>query len=72
MEAVVTYMIPVSVLIDTETREVVRVLQENENIFLSEPAQVFDENWVPVLDDELIEDAIDITESADWPVWDKA
>lgn len=72
MEAVVTYMVPVSVFVDTETKEVVRVLQENQNICLPDFTTVWDESWNPVQDEALIEEAIDIAENNDWPAWDQA
>jgi long-subunit acyl-CoA synthetase (AMP-forming) len=72
MEAAVQYMVPVTVFVDTETKEVVRVLQENENMFLPDIPEVWDESWQPIEDEILAEEIADIAESATWPVWDRA
>lgn len=75
MELVVQYMVPVSVFVDTETGEVVRVLQENQNIIGNDIEPVVDpsDSWTSNnIDDAAIETAIDIAESNDWPVWDQA
>ena len=73
MKVAVQYMVPVTVFIDTETEEVERVLQENENIFLPDYFDVYDvENgWTPIKDEAIIDTAVDITDG-DWPVWDRA
>ena len=74
MEAAVQYMVPVTVFVDTETKEVVRVLQENENMFLPDMPEVYDESWNPITDEITVEGVINITENnhKDWPVWDRA
>jgi hypothetical protein len=73
MEAVVTYMVPVSVFVDTETKKVVRVLQENENMFLPDVPEVYDESWQPIEDEILAEEIAQIAEAdSEWPVWDRA
>jgi hypothetical protein len=72
MKAAVTYMVPVTVFVDTETNEVVRVLQENEGIFMPYDTKVWDESWDLVKDNILAQKAIDIAENAEWPVWDVA
>jgi len=74
MKVAVTYMVPVTVFIDTETEEVERVLQENENIFLPDFADVYDvdRSWNPIIDEDIREQAFDIAEHSVWPVWDKA
>jgi len=72
MEAAVQYMVPVTVFVDTETNEVVRVLQEYENIFLPDMPDVYDESWNPIDAKGIIDNVLDIAESADWPVWDRA
>lgn len=72
MEAAVQYMVPVTVFVDTETNEVVRVLQENENMFLPDMPDVYDENWNPISAEGIIDNVLDIAETYDWPVWDRA
>jgi hypothetical protein len=73
MEAAVQFMVPVTVFVDTETKEVVRVLQENENMFLPDMPEVYDESWTPITDEILSEEIIDIAEGdSEWPVWDRA
>jgi hypothetical protein len=72
MEAAIQYMIPVTVFVDTETKEVVRVLQENENMFLPDMPEVYDESWQPIEDEILAEEIAEMAESATWPIWDKA
>ena len=74
MKIAVTYLIPTTVFIDTETKEVERVLQENENIFLPDFADVYDvdRSWNPIIDEDIREQAFDIAEHSVWPVWDKA
>lgn len=74
MKVAVQYMIPITVFVDTETNEVERVLQENENMFLPDMPDVYDveRSWNPIIDDALREQAIDITEDNDWPAWDRA
>ena len=71
MEAAVQYMVPVTVFVDTETKEVVRVLQENENIFMPDFATVWDESWTPIQDETLVEEIVEMTENAEWPVWSR-
>jgi hypothetical protein len=72
MEAAVQFMVPVTVFVDTETKEVVRVLQENENMFLPDTPDVWDESWIVIQDEALVEEAIDIAKDNDWPAWDVA
>jgi hypothetical protein len=73
MQVAIQYMIPLTVFVDTETKEVVRVLQENENMFLPDMPEVYDESWNPITDEILSEEIIDIAEGgSEWPVWDRA
>lgn len=74
MKVAVTYLIPATVFIDTETKEVERVLQESENIFLPDFADVYDvdRSWNPIIDEDIRERAFDIAEHSVWPVWDRA
>ena len=72
MEAAIQYMIPLTVFVDTETNKVVRVLQENENIFLPDFADVYDESWGVIEDEFLAEDIIRIAADDTWPAWDVA
>lgn len=73
-EVAVQYMVPVTVFVDTATGQVERVLQENENMFLPDMADVFDvhNGWTPIADEAIKEMVIDIAESNDWPTWDRA
>lgn len=73
MEAAIQYMVPVTVFVDTETKKVVRVLQENENMFLPDIPEVWDESWQPIEDEILAEEIAEIAEAdSEWPVWDRA
>jgi len=74
MQVAIQYMIPLTVFVDTETKEVVRVLQENENMFLPDMPDVYDvdRSWNPIIDETLKEEVIDMVENAEWPVWDRA
>ena len=76
MKVAIQYMVPVTVFVDTETKEVERVLQENENIFLPDFADVYDidRSWNPIIDEALKEEVIEIAEDnhIEWPVWDRA
>jgi len=71
MKVVVQYMVPVSVFVDTDTNEIERVLCEGSNITLNETDPVVDpaQNWATLFDETIIEQAIDITNSEDWPGW---
>ena len=74
MKIAVQYMVPVTVFVDTETNEIEQVLQENENIFLPDMADVYDvdNSWNPIIDESIKEEVIDIAENNDWPAWDCA
>jgi hypothetical protein len=74
MQVAIQYMIPLTVFVDTETKEVERVLQENENMFLPDMPDVYDvdRSWNPIIDETLKEEVIDIVQDNEWPVWDVA
>ena len=73
-EVAIQFMVPVTVFVDTATKQVERVLQENENMFLPDMADVYDvhNGWTPIDDEVVKEEVIDIAQSNDWPAWDRA
>lgn len=74
MEVAIQYMVPVTVFVDTETKEVTQALQEYDNIFLPDNADAYDvvNGWDPIKDEAIVEAAIDIAENNEWPVWNRA
>jgi hypothetical protein len=67
----VSYVVPVTVKVDTETCEVQRVVVEDEMIDRIEDADVVDENGDELeLGDPERDVAVAVAEDADWPKWE--
>lgn len=67
----VPYTVPVQVLVDTESREVVRVVVIDENV-KHDPEGYWEdgEDYSSITDQGLKDSAAEIAEEADWPTWE--
>ncbi len=70
----IPYTVPVEVVVDVDTGEVLRVVVIDEEIALEAAADgtvtVHDDSYQPVEDKAAAQAAVEIAESADWPAWD--
>lgn len=69
MKVVIAYSVPVDVEIDTDTGEILSVIQGAREIERSD--LVYDEDGFEVEDAETLKRALLIATTTDWPAWQR-
>jgi hypothetical protein len=73
-ELQVAYSVPVEVIVDTDTGKVSRVVTVDEQVDIDLDAAdqplVHDRDYNVITDADLIDKAVEIAKSEDWPAWD--